>query len=354
MTCWSAPIPCVKRTPWPTAPFYTMNHFELGRIDKDEILRNFVPPGFPLLKGDKRAIPALAKNLTLVASIQNILSSLPTFHQFHLGDSVTYPFPPDESVHLVLTSPPYWNLKRYNEAPGQLGHETEYGRFLTKLNAVWGKCFRCLVPGGRLIVVVGDVCLSRRQNNGRHVVVPLHAAIQESCRKFGFDNLAPIIWHKIANAKYEAGGGGFFGKPYEPNGIIKNDIEFILMFRKPGGYRHPSDVERRLSVITSEQHKKWFRQIWSGLTGASTKAHPAPYPEELAMRLIKMFSFVGDVVLDPFLGSGTTMVAAWKAGRNSVGIEVDRAYLKQAVSRLQKESAVLTTNHSVQVYGNLD
>lgn len=151
-----------------------------------------------------------------------------------------------------------------------------------------------------------------------------------------------------ANARYEAGRGKFFGKPYEPNGIIKNDMEFILMFRKPGGYRHPTDLERRFSVISCEQHKKWFQQIWSDLPGASTKAHPAPYPEELAMRLIKMFSFVGDVILDPFLGSGTTTVAAWKSGRNSLGIELDRAYLERAAARLQRESALFKSNHSVQ------
>jgi DNA modification methylase len=329
-----------------------MNRFELGKAEKDEILCDFVPAGFPSHIAAKQENPMLAKDLHLMANIQKVLSSLPTFHHFHLGDSVLCPFPSNESVHLVLTSPPYWTLKRYNEVQGQLGHEKDYTRFLAKLNTVWEKCFECLVPGGRLITVVGDVCLSRRENNGRHVVVPLHAAIQESCGKIGFDNLAPIIWHKIANARYESGGGGFLGKPYEPNCIIKNDIEYILMFRKPGGYRHPTDLERRFSVISSKQHQKWFQQIWFGVTGASTKAHPAPYPEELAMRLIKMFSFAGDVAFDPFLGLGTTTLAAWKSGRNSVGIEVDPAYLKQAVSRLQRESAVLTSNHSFQIYGD--
>ena len=111
---------------------------------------------------DQREIPALAKDLSLMADIQKVLPSLPTFHHFHLGDAVSYPFPPDESLHLVLTSPPYWILKRYPEAQGQLGQELDYTSFLTKLNTVWEKCFRCLVPGGRLIVVVGDVCLSRR------------------------------------------------------------------------------------------------------------------------------------------------------------------------------------------------
>jgi len=126
-------------------------------------------------------------------------------------------------------------------------------------------------------------------------VVPLHASIQEHCRTIGYTNLSPIIWHKIANAVFEANGngGGFLGKPYEPNAVIKNDIEFILMERKPGGYRTPSSAERLLSVIPEGEHKIWFQQIWTGLTGASTRDHPAPYPEELAERLIRMFSLPG-------------------------------------------------------------
>ncbi len=180
------------------------------------------------------------------------------------------------------------------------------------------------------------MCLSRRKNEGRHTVVPLHAAIQEHCRLLGYDNLAPIIWHKIANAVYEAtgNGGGFLGKPYEPNAVIKNDIEFILMQRKPGGYRSPSVATRVLSLISDANHKDWFRQIWSGVTGASTRNHPAPYPLELAERLVRMFSFVGDTVLDPFLGSGTTMVAAMQYGRNCIGYEIDDTYAGRARKRV--------------------
>ncbi len=126
-----------------------------------------------------------------------------------------------------------------------------------------------------MICVVGDVCLSRRENGGRHTVVPLHASIQEHCRKLGYDNLAPIIWHKISNAVYEVeGGSGFLGKPYEPNAVIKNDIEFILMERKPGGYRAPDISTKILSLISADNHKKWFQQIWAGVTGASTKITP--------------------------------------------------------------------------------
>ncbi len=231
-----------------------------------------------------------------------------------------------------------------------MGHIEDYEEFLGELDKVWAHCLRALVPGGRLICVVGDVCLSRRKNNGRHTVVPLHASIQEHCRKLGFDNLAPIIWHKIANAVYEVdNGSGFLGKPYEPNAVIKNDIEFILMERKPGGYRAPDLATRVLSVISGEDHKQWFQQIWSGVTGASTRNHPAPYPVELANRLIRMFSFVGDTVLDPFLGTGTTTVAAATAGRNSVGFEIDEGYFDFAHKRIVNETSSLFSKVTIDV-----
>jgi DNA modification methylase len=255
-------------------------------------------------------------------------------------------------VHLVVTSPPYWTLKDYNPGEGQMGYIEDYETFLRELDRVWAACYDALVPGGRVICVVGDVCLSRRKNAGEHVVVPLHASIQEHCRKIGFNNLAPIIWYKIANAVYEASGssGGFLGKPYEPNSVIKNDIEFILMQRKPGGYRSPSVATRILSVISAENHSTWFQQIWSGVTGASTKKHPAPYPLELAERLIRMFSFVGDTVLDPFMGTATTNVAAAKWGRNSIGIEVDPQYFEMSAKRIENDLPKLFSGRTVRLH----
>ncbi len=259
-----------------------------------------------------------------------------TLHRLVEGDARDLSFLENESVHLVVTSPPYWTLKRYREHPDQMGHIQDYELFVEELSKVWGECFRILVPGGRLVCVVGDVCLSRREH-GRHVVVPLHADIAVTCRRIGFDNLNPIIWHKIANATYEVSNGSkFLGKPYEPNAIIKNDIEFILMQRRPGGYRTPTSDQRRLSMIDKKNYGEWFRQFWN-ITGASTKAHPAPFPLELASRLVQMFSFVGDTVLDPFCGSGTTMLAAMKAGRNSVGVEIDPVYCRMIMRRLEKE-----------------
>jgi len=266
-----------------------------------------------------------------------------TYQRLINGDARDLSFLEDESVHLVVTSPPYWNLKRYNENPSQLGHINDYESFLSELEKVWREIFRVLVPGGRLVCIVGDVCVSRRKF-GRHLVFPLHSDICVLCRKIGFDNLNPIIWHKISNASFEvANGSKFLGKPYEPNAIIKNDMEFILMQRKPGGYRKPTQEQRKLSKIDKKDFNKWFRQIWN-ITGASTRTHPAPFPLELASRLVRMFSFANDTVLDPFCGTGTTMIAAIRYGRNSIGIDIDPEYCRMAASYLKKESSNLFMN----------
>jgi site-specific DNA-methyltransferase (adenine-specific) len=266
-----------------------------------------------------------------------------TTHRLVQGDARDLSFLQDESIHLVVTSPPYWNLKQYNDNKDQLGHISDYEQFLIELTKVWRECFRVLVPGGRMVCVVGDVCLSRKKH-GRHMVVPLHADICVACRKIGFDNLNPIIWHKISNANYEVQNGSkFLGKPYEPNAIIKNDIEFILMQRKPGGYRKPTNIQRDKSRIEKKEYNEWFQQSWN-ITGASTKNHPAPFPVELAYRLVRMFSFFGDTVLDPFCGTGTTMIAAMKCDRNSIGIEIDSEYCRMATERIKKENQNLFPN----------
>jgi len=263
-----------------------------------------------------------------------------TYQRLIKGDARDLSFLDDESIHLVVTSPPYWNLKRYNENPDQLGHVNDYEIFLGELDKIWHEVFRVLVPGGRLVCVVGDVCVSRRRF-GRHLVFPLHADICVLCRKIGFDNLNPIIWHKIANANFEVQNGSkFLGKPYEPNAIIKNDMEFILMQRKPGGYRKPTEEQRKLSKIDKKDFATWFQQIWN-ITGASTRNHPAPFPLELASRLVRMFSFYDDTVLDPFCGTGTTMIASLRYGRNSIGIDIDSEYCRMAARYLKKEGSNL-------------
>lgn len=315
-------------------------------------LRTFLPDNLGDLSDTQKAMPRIAKDGRLTRLIEQALPQIPSTHNLYLGDARELTGVRPESIHLVLTSPPYWTLKEYNKTEGQLGYVADYAQFLGELDKVWRRCFETLVPGGRLICVVGDVCLSRRKNAGRHTVVPLHASIQEHCRAIGFDNLAPIIWHKIANASLEAEGNGapFMGKPYEPNGVIKNDIEFILMQRKPGGYRAPDLTTRILSVIPEASHREWFQQIWTGVTGASTRQHPAPYPVELASRLIRMFSFVGDVVLDPFLGSGTTTLAAAMCGRSSLGYEIDNHYLDHAHKRISQHTAGLFSPTTVTLH----
>lgn len=285
---------------------------------------------------DQKALPAIARRAALVRAVEEAVRAMPTTHRLFLADSRDMSEIADQSVHLAITSPPYWTLKQYPDRQGQLGAVEDYESFLDELDKVWRHVLRALVPGGRLVVVVGDVCLPRRRF-GRHVVFPLHASIQERCRRIGFDNLAPIIWQKIANARFEVnnGGPGFLGKPYEPNAIIKNDVEYILFQRKPGGYRQPSLAARILSVIPAGQHKEWFQQIWT-LGGASTRHHPAPFPLGLAERLVRMFSFAGDTVLDPFMGTGTANVAAAKWGRDSVGFEIEPGYFDMARQRLEE------------------
>jgi site-specific DNA-methyltransferase (adenine-specific) len=265
---------------------------------------------------------------------------LRTCHEIFRGDARQMPELQGRLVHLVVTSPPYWTLKRYDGAAGvdQLGHWQNYDGFHNELLHVWKRCYDHLVPGGRLCIVVGDVCLPRREG-GRHLVMPLHADITTRCRSIGFDYLTPILWYKIANAVTEVEGNGstFLGKPYEPNGIIKNDVEYILLFRKPGAYRKPTQQQRLLSLIDKENHARWFRSMWTDLPGANRRdGHPAPFPVELAYRLIRMFSFVEDVVLDPFLGTGSTTEAAIGAQRSSIGFEVEAAYYDKLRARFRQ------------------
>lgn len=257
----------------------------------------------------------------------------PGKHLLGLGDARDLGFLRDQSVHLAVTSPPYGSLKEYPQSAGQLGNWPSYDDFLNELDRVWIECLRVLVPGGRVCCVVGDVCLSRRKH-GRHQVLPLAADITVRARRIGFDVLTPIIWLKVANIRMEASRSSrFLGKPYLPNGVIKNDRETIIMLRKPGGYRKPTPEMEELSRISKDDYFRWFQPVWSDVTGASTKAHPAPFPLEISTRLVKMFSFVGDWVVDPFVGTGTTVEAAVRAGRNGVGIDVEPSYIRMACSR---------------------
>jgi DNA modification methylase len=261
-----------------------------------------------------------------------------TDHRLHRGDARDLSWIPDSSVHLVVTSPPYWTLKEYPQSAGQMGHIEDYVRFLDELDKVWKECARVLVGGGRICCVVGDVCIPRKFD-GRHRVMTLHADIQVRARQLGLDCLTPILWHKIANGVTEAegNGAGFYGKPYQPGAVIKNDIEYILFLRKGGEYRSVSMLKKALSMLTRDEMRTWQRSIWADIRGASTRdGHPAPYPAEIAERLIRMFSFAGDTVLDPFSGTGSTSLAAIMSGRNSIANEIESAYVQHAERRLQE------------------
>src|SRR5579859_8099303 len=177
-----------------------------------------------------------------------------TTHRLHVGDARDLRWIKSESVHLVVTSPPYWTLKKYSPHKFQLGAIEDYEQFLTELDSVWRECSRVLVPGGRICCVVGDVCIPRKKA-GRHYVVPLHADIMVHTRRIGLDSITPILWFKIANGATEAegNGAGFYGKPYQPGPIVKNDFEYILFLRKGGAYRSPSSIQKALSMLTKEE-----------------------------------------------------------------------------------------------------
>lgn len=264
-----------------------------------------------------------------------------TYHSVRLGDARDLSFIPDSSIQLIVTSPPYFNLKEYaSDADGaQLGRRKDYDKFLGELDRVWSECSRVLTPGGRVCCVIGDILIPRKAD-GRHRILPLPADIMVRARGVGLDVLTPIYWFKIGNRTNEAGGGssGYYGKPYQPGAIIKNDFEHVLMLRKPGGYRKTSMLQKALSMLQKDEMEQWQRPFWSDIRGASLQnGHPAPYPVELAERLIRMYSFAGDCVLDPFSGSGSTALAALRAGRSSISVEIEPEYLEKLTGRIEKE-----------------
>jgi modification methylase len=249
----------------------------------------------------------------------------------HVGDSRVMKAVAEAGVDLVVTSPPYWHIKDYGRA-GQIGHGQSLHEYLRDLYSVWRECGRVLGAGGRLCVNIGDQ-FARSTVYGRYRVIPLHAEIIRQCELSGFDYLGSVIWRKRTTMNTSGGAVVMGSYPYPPNGIVELDYEFILLFRKPGKPRKVPASVKKLSALTKEEWKTWFSGHWSFPGARKSRGHEAEFPEELPRRLIRMFSFRGDTVLDPFMGSGTTARAGLALGRNVIGYEVNEEYARAALER---------------------
>lgn len=239
----------------------------------------------------------------------------------------------DTSIGLVVTSPPYWNIKDY-EVKGQIGHDQSYEEYIESLKQVWKESKRVLLPGCKLVINVGDQFLRSRDNGGIYEIKPIHADIIKSCQELGFRFLGNIIWHKITTTK-TTGGCSWMGSIYYPrDGYITYEHEYIMIFKKAGKAPRPSEEAKDLSKLPKEFRSKWFRGIWDDMPPEKQSEHCAMFPEELPMRIIRMFSFAGDTVLDPFVGSGTTMAAAKRWHRNSIGIEINPDFVTLIQSKV--------------------
>jgi site-specific DNA-methyltransferase (adenine-specific) len=254
-----------------------------------------------------------------------------TIHKIVIGDSRWMKEVPDESVHLVITSPPYWQLKDYGD-PGQIGFHDNYEDYINNLNLVWSECHRVLQQGCRLCVNIGDQ-FARSVYYGRYKVIPIRTEIIKFCESTGFDYMGAVIWQKVTTCN-TSGGATIMGSfPYPRNGILKLDYEFILIFKKYGVPPKASEESKEQSILTTEEWNQYFAGHWN-FPGEKQNTHLAMFPEELPRRLIKMFSFVGDVVLDPFLGSGTTSLAAKNLSRNSIGYEINASFVPTILQKV--------------------
>ena len=241
-----------------------------------------------------------------------------------IGDSRAMREVADATVDLVVTSPPYWHIKDYG-APGQIGYGQSLHQYLQDLYYVWSECFRILRPGSRLCLNIGDQ-FARSVVYGRYKVIPLHAEFIGQGEKIGFDFLGSIIWQKKTTMNTTGGANIMGSYPYPPNGLVEIDYEFILIFKKPGESKKVSREIKEASKLTKEEWKEYFYGHWH-FGGAKQLGHEAMFPEELPRRLIRMFTFPGDTVLDPFLGSGTTVKMALELGRNGLGYEINKDFL---------------------------
>jgi len=269
-----------------------------------------------------------------------------TNHKICIGDSRVMGDIPKESIHLIITSPPYWQLKDYG-SENQIGYHHDYESYINNLNLVWNDCRRILYPGCRLCVNIGDQ-FARSVYYGRYKVIPIRTEIIKFCETIGFDYMGAIIWQKVTTSN-TTGGATIMGSfPYPRNGILKIDYEFILIFKKVGIPPKPDPKLKEMSIMTTEEWNRYFAGHWN-FSGERQNGHLAMFPEELPRRLIKMFSFVGDTVLDPFLGSGTTSLAAKNLNRNSVGYEINHEFIPVIEQKMGIHKASLFENSSFEL-----
>ena len=238
----------------------------------------------------------------------------------------------NEAIDLVVTSPPYWQLKDYG-TDEQIGFNDSYEKYINNLNLVWKECYRVLKPGSRLCVNIGDQ-FARAIYYGRYKVIPIRTEIIRFCESIGFDYMGAIIWQKKTTTNTTGGASLMGSYPYPKNGILSLDYEFILIFKKLGTPQKVKKEIKELSRLTIDEWKVYFSGHWN-FGGVKQTNHIAMFPMELPHRLIKMFSFVGDTVLDPFLGSGTTSLAAKKLNRNSIGYEINPDFLDVIKDKLE-------------------
>jgi len=250
------------------------------------------------------------------------------------GDSRRMADLDSSSVELIVTSPPYWQIKDYG-VPRQIGHGQGLHAYLRDLSLVWGECYRVAREGGRLCVNIGDQ-FARASLYGRYRVIPLHAEVICQCAALGFDYMGSIIWRKKTTMNTSGGATVMGSYPHPPNGIVEIDFEYILLFKKPGTLKKKEAELKKSAAMSRDEWKSWFSGHWE-LGGARKKGHEAPFPEEIPRRLIRMFSFPGDTVLDPFLGTGTTAAVAKELGRNAIGYEINEEFTRLAMERLRPD-----------------
>ena len=262
-------------------------------------------------------------------------------HRIILADSRQMPELADASIHLIVTSPPYWCIKDYSH-PAQIGHDQSYDEYLAALRCVFAETARVLAPGCRMAINIGDQYL-RASEHGRYRVQPIPADITAICRDLGLDFMGSIVWQKISTTR-TSGGGQWMGSMYYPkDGHVTYEHEYILLFRQQGRWAQPAADIRERSRLTKEQRGAWFRGIWDDIPPERQKGHVAMFPLELPRRLIRMYTFCGETVLDPFLGSGTTALAALEEGRSSIGYEINaefRSVIEQKLTGRLPQSEV--------------